>query len=116
MSTRIKQGNPEQTCCSIVSFVVPAYNVDGIISHCINSLFERVEEYAGECEVIVVDDGSEDYTYEMAWSTINLNRKQYPRFRGRVIRHSAKLGEAEAIKTGMNKALGQIIVVDPNTV
>lgn len=58
-----------------------------------------------------MDDGSSDYTYEIAWSTIELNRGKHPQVRGKVVRHSANLGKVEAIRTGMDKALGNIIAV-----
>jgi len=95
----------------MVSFVVPAYNEEKTISRCIASLFRCAEKYDGLCEIIVVDDGSSDYTYEIAWATMELNRRRHPRVRGRVVRHSVNLGKVEAIKTGVNRALGSVIAV-----
>lgn len=95
----------------LVSFVVPAYNEEKNVSRCLTSLFKCTEKYRGLCEIIIVDDGSRDYTYEIAWSTIELNRRKYPKIRGKVVRHSANLGKIEAIKTGVAKALGNIIAI-----
>jgi len=58
-----------------------------------------------------VDDGSSDYTYEIAWATTELTRKRYPQVRGKVVRHSANLGKVEAIRTGLDRALGSLIAV-----
>ncbi|MCK4482919.1 glycosyltransferase family 2 protein, partial [Candidatus Bathyarchaeota archaeon] len=95
----------------LVSFVVPAYNEEKNVSRCVKSLFRCAEKYGGLCEIIVVDDGSSDFTYEVAWATIELNRRRYPRVRGKVIRHSVNLGKVEAVKTGVNRALGSVIAV-----
>jgi cellulose synthase/poly-beta-1,6-N-acetylglucosamine synthase-like glycosyltransferase len=95
----------------MVSLVVPAYNEERNVSRCVTSLFKCTEKYDGLCEIIVVDDGSKDYTYEIAWATIELNRRRYPRVRGKVVRHSANLGKTEAFRTGVNKALGGVVAV-----
>lgn len=95
----------------MVSFVVSAYNEEKNVSRCINSLFRCAEKYDGLCEIIVVDDGSSDFTYEIAWAAIQLNRRRYPKVRAKVVRHSTNLGKVEAVKTGLNKALGSIIAV-----
>ena len=95
----------------MVSFVVPAYNEEKNVSRCIRSLFRCVEKYDGLCEIIVVDDGSSDFTYEVAWAAIELNRRRFPRIRGRVVRHSVNLGKVDAVRTGVNRALGSIIAV-----
>jgi len=95
----------------MVSFVVPAYNEEKRVVRCITSLYECAENYDGLCEIIIVDDGSNDYTYEIAWSTLELNQSKFPRLHGKVVRHSANLGKVEAIKTGINKALGTIIAI-----
>jgi cellulose synthase/poly-beta-1,6-N-acetylglucosamine synthase-like glycosyltransferase len=95
----------------MVSFIVPAYNEEESVSRSVTSLFKCAKDYAGLCEIIVVDDGSKDYTYEMAWATIETNRRKYPQVRGKVVRHSTNLGKVEAIKTGLERALGGIIAV-----
>jgi cellulose synthase/poly-beta-1,6-N-acetylglucosamine synthase-like glycosyltransferase len=95
----------------MVSFVVPAYNEEKNISRCIKSLFKCAEKYNGLCEIIVVDDGSKDYTYEVAWATIELNRSRRPQVRGKVVRHSVNLGKVEAIRTGVDRALGSLIAI-----
>ncbi|MGD8565423.1 MAG: glycosyltransferase family 2 protein [Candidatus Bathyarchaeota archaeon] len=95
----------------MVSIVVPAFNEEDNIAHCINSLFRCTEEYDGLCEIIVVDDGSSDLTYEVSWASIELNRRKYPRVHGKIVRHSVNIGKIEAVKTGVNKALGSVVAI-----
>jgi len=108
---RAQKKGAKQLWYPMVSFVVPAYNEEKNVSRCIKSLFKCTEKYAGLCEIIVVDDGSSDYTYEIAWATTELNRRRYPQVRGKVVRHSANLGKVEAIRTGLDRALGSLIAV-----
>jgi biofilm PGA synthesis N-glycosyltransferase PgaC len=95
----------------MVSFIVPAYNQEKNIAHCITSLFKCAEEYLGNCEIIVIDDGSKDYTYEVAWSAVQLNRSNQPRVRSKIVRHSSNLGKIEALKTGINSTLGGLVAI-----
>jgi cellulose synthase/poly-beta-1,6-N-acetylglucosamine synthase-like glycosyltransferase len=95
----------------MVSFVVPAYNQEKNIARCITSLFKCAEKFDGNCEIIAIDDGSDDYTYEVAWSAMELGRKTNPKTHGKVVRHTANLGKIEALKTGLNRALGGLIAI-----
>jgi biofilm PGA synthesis N-glycosyltransferase PgaC len=107
-----KQGDKvKQAFYPMVSFVVPAYNEEKNVARCIKSLYRCAEKYAGRCEIIVVDDGSCDYTYEIAWATIESSRNRHPEIRGKVVRHSANLGKVEALRTGVNSALGSYVAV-----
>jgi cellulose synthase/poly-beta-1,6-N-acetylglucosamine synthase-like glycosyltransferase len=95
----------------MVSFIVPAYNEERLISRCIKSLLESAARYSGPFEIIVVDDGSADHTYEVAWKTIQACKRASLGIYGKVVRHSANLGRAEAVRTGVNKAMGEIICI-----
>ena len=95
----------------MASFVVPAYNEEKQLPRCISSLFRCAIEYPGPVEVIVVDDGSMDNSYEISFASLQLNMKQYPKVRGRVVRHMVNLGKVEALRSGVNRALGQVVAV-----
>ncbi|MBS7608393.1 glycosyltransferase family 2 protein [Candidatus Bathyarchaeota archaeon] len=108
------QAQPKSIFKPPVSIIVPAYNGERLIPACLTSLFKSAAQYGGFCEIIVVDDGSTDHTYEMAWATIQECRGKQPHIVGKVVRHTAKLGRNHALKTGANKAFGTIIaVVEP---
>lgn len=95
----------------MVSFVVAAFNEEKRLPRCINSLFRCAADYPGPVEVIVVDDGSVDASYEVAFASLQLNMRKHPKVRGRVVRHMANLGKIEALRTGVNRALGEIVAV-----
>ncbi|UCE28585.1 MAG: glycosyltransferase family 2 protein [Candidatus Bathyarchaeota archaeon] len=99
-----------------VSFVVPAYDEEKLISRCITSLFKTAVDYLGSCEIIVVDDGSNDNTYEAAWEAMRENQSLWPSVHGKVVRHSTNLGKVEAIRTAVSKASGELVAtVDSDT-
>ena len=108
---RSRRVKPKREFYPMVSFVVPAYNQEKNVARCVTSLFRCAEKYGGNCEVIVVDDGSSDCTYEVAWSAVQLGRRVNPRVRGKVVRHSANLGKIEALRTGLNPALGGLVAI-----
>jgi cellulose synthase/poly-beta-1,6-N-acetylglucosamine synthase-like glycosyltransferase len=95
----------------MVSFVVPCFNEEKRVARCVSSLFECASRYSGLCEIIVVDDGSIDLTYEVAWGALETGRRRYPDVHGKIVRHSANLGKTEAVRTGVNKAFGSLIAV-----
>lgn len=95
----------------IISFIIPAYNEEKNIAQCLNSIYDCITEYNGPAEIIVIDDGSIDHTYEIAWATIEFNKRKQPNIRAKVVRHTTNLGKIEAIKTGINKTLGNITAI-----
>ena len=78
------------------SLIIPAYNEEEAIRLV-------VEEYTPFVnEIIIVDDGSTDATYEIANALQNETVK--------VIRHGHNQGQAAALRTGVRYASGEIVV------
>lgn len=82
----------------IVSIIVPAYNEEETIAEVLNRVM-RID--IPEKEIIVVDDGSSDRTTEIAATFDNVL----------LISHGVNKGKAEAVKTGLKHARGDIIVI-----
>jgi len=95
----------------MVSFVIQAHNQEPNISNCVKSLFNCALNYRGPSEIIIVDDGSTDDTYQAAWSAVGSLQKEMPQIHACVLKHMAHLGEKEVAKTGANKAMGEYLVL-----
>ena len=109
---RRKRFSVKQEFYPMVSFVVPAFNEEAHVAGCVKSLAACAEAYGGNCEVIVVDDGSGDFTFEAARRAIAACKRSLPcRIHWRVVRHMTNLGKIEALQTGVNIALGQVVAV-----
>jgi glycosyltransferase involved in cell wall biosynthesis len=77
----------------LITAIIPAYNEQDRISDTIKSVSNYVDE------VIVIDDGSQDQTYEKA-------RKAG----AKVFKQQSRSGYINAIKSGFEKAQGEIVV------
>jgi poly-beta-1,6 N-acetyl-D-glucosamine synthase len=87
-----------------VSIIVPAYNEEKTITDTILSLQNL--DYSNY-EIVVVDDGSTDQTYQKALQTQNGQTK---------IIHQQNKGKPNALNTGITQSSGDIIVtVDADT-
>ncbi|CAD5244158.1 glycosyltransferase [Thermococcus camini] len=81
-----------------VSIIIPAYNEGERVLRAIKSAL--AQDYR-DFEVIVVDDGSEDNTFEIASSVKSARLKVYR------VEHG---GKAKALNFGLSKASGEVIV------
>ncbi|ASJ07323.1 glycosyltransferase [Thermococcus pacificus] len=81
-----------------VSIVVPAHNEALTIERLIESIEYQDYPY-NLVEVIIVDDGSEDGTGEIA-----------SRYGVKVIRHEKNLGKAQSLEDGIKSAKGDVII------
>jgi poly-beta-1,6 N-acetyl-D-glucosamine synthase len=87
-----------------ISIIVPAYNEEKTITSTIQSLQKL--DYPNY-EIIVVDDGSTDQTYQKAIQTQNSQTK---------IIHQQNKGKPNALNTGITQSSGDIILtVDADT-
>jgi glycosyltransferase involved in cell wall biosynthesis len=84
-----------------LSVVIPAYNEERTIE----DVLRRVLRIPHLLEVIVVDDGSKDKTFEI----VDRLQKQFSQLRA--VQHEKNGGKTEALKTGFRMTSGEIVIV-----
>lgn len=90
----------EDTTVTAISIVIPAYNEEGGISSGIQEIREVMDTSRYDYEILVVDDGSEDQTAELA------------RAEGvTVIALPENLGYGAALKAGIRRSSHETIVI-----
>ena len=88
-----------------LSIIVPTYNSRNFISKTLDEFMKFSSMYDEELELIIVDDGSIDGTFEVIkdyFSTINFNLKLIQLFRNK--------GQACALIAGLEEAEGRYVV------
>jgi dolichyl-phosphate beta-glucosyltransferase len=83
-----------------LSIIIPAYNEERRLPHTFEQLFVFLESQEYPSEVIVVENGSQDKTFEIASGYI----KSHPQLR--IIKNSER-GKGLAVKRGMLEARGK---------
>lgn len=91
--------NPE------ISAVIPAYNEDQSISACVSSVKTALERAGASFEILVVDDGSSDAT----WQRVEDEHGRDARVKG--IRLSRNFGKEAALTAGLEMAQGLAVIV-----
>jgi len=81
-----------------VSVIVPAYNEENALKDVCDDLKKLV--FDDDIEIIVVDDGSSDGTYEIGKSIDGI----------KLFRHETNKGKAAALETGFDNASGDVYV------
>jgi glycosyltransferase involved in cell wall biosynthesis len=86
-----------------LSVVAPLYNESQNVRPLVEWILQALETYAGSFEVILVDDGSRDGTWEEVRTAA-----ADPRVRG--LRLGANVGQTAAMMAGFDNARGEVIV------
>lgn len=94
-----------------ISVVIPAYNEEANIATTILSLYQFLESRVSEFELIVVDDGSRDKTFQEAEGALKGGRGNPLRLR--VIQHPVNRGYGGALRTGFYSARNNWILLFP---
>ena len=94
-----------------LSVIIPAYNEGIMVLKSIESVI-GANYPADRLEILVVDDGSKDDTWEHICAAVH----RYPG-RGTALRHERNLGKREALAWGFTRARGEILVtIDSDSV
>ncbi|MCX5677944.1 MAG: glycosyltransferase [Candidatus Omnitrophica bacterium] len=88
----------DKLSCSVI---VPCHNEEGNVEECVR----RVPRVGAQTEILIVDDGSTDRTYDIA-------RKMAKEIEGvRVVRIEKNLGKGNAVRTGFESAKGDVLMI-----
>ena len=85
-----------------VSIIIPNYNGEQILPRALTSVSEAVRAYAGQSEIIIVDDASQD-------NSVALISQDYPDIK--LVRHEVNKGFSEAIHRGVQAAVYPIVIL-----
>ncbi len=90
--------NPAQGRVSSISAVFPAYNDGGSIASMISAASVALRQVSNDFEIVVVNDGSADYTT----TVLDEMRNRYPELR--IIHHPVNKGYGAALRSGFKAA------------
>jgi len=89
----------------LISVVIPLYNEGSLIRALLSDLSDALEQIGCRFEIILVDDGSSDDT----WEQIKQEARLFPNLRA--MRLSRNFGKELALCAGLERARGDAIVV-----
>ncbi len=84
-----------------ISVLIPAFNEARTIATCIAAVYDR--NPGRDLELIVVDDGSTDGTFEAAQAAVRAGAK--------VLKHAKNSGKGAAVRTALAAATGEITII-----
>jgi glycosyltransferase involved in cell wall biosynthesis len=100
-----------------LSVVVPLFNEEDSVGLLYKTIVAALEAFAGWYEIVLVDDGSSDKTFEIA-AALAANDSRL-----RVIKFRSNFGQTPAMAAGIDHAIGDVIVTmdgdlqnDPNDI
>lgn len=87
-----------------ISIVIPLYNEEESIPHLVEALDAAIAHYGQPAEVIIVDDGSKDRSFEL----LRKVAENDPRYT--IIRFRRNFGQTAAFAAGFAHARGEVVI------
>ena len=88
----------------MLSLVIPAKNEEESVEILYKELVDVLDRLKEDYEIIFVDDGSTDSTFEVLKNLQHHNKKI------KLVRHRGNWGKSIALQNGFDKARGEIIM------
>ena len=88
----------------LITCIVPVYNEETVIAEFIKALNETLKKLPYHCEILIVDDGSQD-------NTPKIIQELRAKYSFRYIRFSRNFGKENAISAGLEHANGDAVIL-----
>jgi len=88
-----------------VTVLLPVYNAQSTLWGRAVKALETASELGEQFELVIVDDGSTDYTSEVAFELA----RDYPQIHA--VRHGQRLGREAAIRSGLERSHGEVVLM-----
>lgn len=93
-----------------LSVIIPSYNEETRLPNTLNNAVQFLSQKPFQSEIIVVDDGSQDQTFQIASSFLSSQNSPNQTISYQIIKNSKNLGKGQSIRNGVAKARGLLIL------
>ena len=88
-----------------LSVLLPVKDAQATLTASVHDILDVVADSIDRFELLIIDDGSTDATSEIAHELT----RHYPQVR--VVRHGRSLGREAALRTGLKRSQGEVVVM-----
>lgn len=88
-----------------LTVLLPVRNAQSTLTNHVQKVLEVASELSDRFELVIIDDGSDDATGEIADELIH----RYPQVR--TVHHGTPLGREAAVQTGLRQSSGEIVLL-----
>lgn len=93
-----------------LSVIIPSYNEESRLPNTLKNAIQFLSQKSFQSEIIVVDDGSSDQTFQTASTFLSSQSSQNQLISYQLIKNPKNLGKGQSIRSGVDKARGLLIL------
>lgn len=93
-----------------LSVIIPSYNEESRLPKTLKNAIQFLSQKSFQSEIIVVDDGSIDQTFQVASAFLGSQNSQNQHLSYQLIKNPKNLGKGQSVRNGVAKARGLLVL------